>query len=69
VCDFLQFVEAQKAARSLDGMDGAKDASQRVAVMRIFLQPDQIAVQPIQVFIALREKILDDVAVALCRRS
>jgi hypothetical protein len=32
--NFFQLVEAQKSARALDGVDGAKYAGQRILVVR-----------------------------------
>ncbi len=59
----LQFVEAQETARTLDGVNGAKHAGQRVTILGIFLQADQLPVQPVKVLVALNQKILDDIAV------
>src|ERR1700685_1113855 len=65
----LQFIEAQKAAGTFDGVNGTKHACQRVPILRIFLQANQIPVQPVQVLVTLDQKILDDVAVAHGCRS
>ena len=61
--DLFQLVETQKAAGALDGVNGAKHASQRIAIVGIFLQADQFPVQPVQVLVTLDQKILDDIAV------
>ena len=61
---FFQLAETQKSARALDGVNSAKHASQSVTIFRIFLQPNEFAVQSVQVLVTLRQKILDDVAIA-----
>jgi hypothetical protein len=54
-------VKAQKATRSLDRMDGAKDAAQRRLRRGILFQRYQVAVESIEILVALDEKIPDDV--------
>src|SRR6266567_2436827 len=62
--NLLEFAEAQKAAGTLDGVDGAKNSRQRILVLRIFLQPHQVPVQPVQVLVTLDQKFLNDIAFA-----
>ncbi len=69
VGNFFELVKTQESAGALDGVDGAKHAAQRVAIVGIFLQPDQFPIQPVQVLVTLDQKILDDVAVAHRCRS
>jgi hypothetical protein len=60
----FQFAETQKAARTLDGVNGTKHAGQRVTVLRIFFQPNQFPVQAVQVLVTLDEKVFYDVTFA-----
>src|SRR5207237_191699 len=57
----LQVDVAQEAARALDGVDGAENARQPFAMLRLGLQRDEVAVELIEVFVTLDEKLLDDV--------
>ena len=65
----LQFVEGEKAAGALDGMDGTENSRQSSLVVRMFFQADQIAVETVQVFVTLRQELLDNVAIAHLQRS
>jgi hypothetical protein len=65
VGNLFQFVEAQKSAGALDGVNRAKHAAQRIAVLGILLQPDQFPVQPVQVLVTLHQELFYDFAVAL----
>ena len=40
----------------LDGVNGAKNASQQVSVVRVFFKFDEVLVQPREVFVALDQK-------------
>ena len=51
--DRFQFCEGQEPGRALDGVDGAKDIRQDLAVGGMFLQFDQVAVEAVEVNVAL----------------
>jgi hypothetical protein len=57
----LELGKAEKSAGALDGVNGAEDARQRVAVSRIFLQMDQLAIQQIEILAAFDQKLANDV--------
>ena len=60
----LQLAETEKSACAFDGVNSAKYASQSIAICGILLQLNKLAVQSVQVLVALRKKILHDIAVA-----
>jgi len=64
VSDFFQLGEAEEAARPLDGMNSAEDAGQRILILGIFLQSNQVAVQAVEVFIAFNQEFLNNIAFA-----
>ena len=61
----LEVVERQEAARALDGVDRAEDAAEQLARAGCALEGDEVAVQLVQVLVALHEELLDDVVHAL----
>jgi hypothetical protein len=66
---FFQFAEAQESAGAFDGMNRAEHSRQRIQILRIVLQANQIAIKAVKVLITLDQKILDDLTVAHRRRS
>ncbi len=54
--DRFQNRKCQEAARSLDGVNGAKNAPQQIRIVRVFLQFDQILIQAREVFVTLDQK-------------
>jgi hypothetical protein len=69
VGNFFQLVETQKSAGALNRVDGPEYARERVFVLRIFLEANQVAVQPVEIFITLDQKIFDDVTLVHRYRS
>ena len=63
VCQGTEFREAEEAAVALDGVHRAEDARQPLRVVRAFLQRDQVAVELVEVFARLDEKLLDKFAI------
>ncbi len=61
VRDFLKLAESQKAATSLDRVDGSEDAGQKFLRRRIGLKFHQLAVEPVQVLIAFDQEFLNQV--------
>lgn len=59
--DGLQAFEAEEAAGALDGVDGAEDAAEMLAVLRVLLEGDEFAIEPIQALIALDQEFLDQI--------
>jgi hypothetical protein len=57
----LEFCEPKKSAGALDRVNRAKNACERAAVSRIFFQVDEFAVEQVQIFAALHQKLADDV--------
>jgi len=51
--DGFQFVVTEKTAGPFDGVNRAKYTGQSSGIVRIFLQPDQFPVQPIQILVTL----------------
>jgi hypothetical protein len=47
----------QEAARSLDGVNGAKNAPQQIRIVRVFLEFDEILIQARKVFVTLDQKL------------
>lgn len=66
---FFQFVETQETTRTLDGVDRSEYSGQCVLVLRVFLQADEFAVQPVKIFVTLDQKVLDNPALTHGRRS
>ena len=60
VGDRLELAERQEAAGALDGVDRAEDAGEELALTRALLQVDQVAVELVEVLVALHEELLDD---------
>jgi hypothetical protein len=56
--DLFEFVESEETARALNGMNGAKYRSQRVFVLRALFETNQLAVQAVEILIALDQKNL-----------
>ncbi len=65
VGDCFQLGERQEAAGAFDGVKRTEDAGQPVAVPRLLFQGHQIAVELIQVLLALDEELPDDVVVVV----
>src|SRR5438552_16010975 len=61
MCDFFQVGKTEKAATSLYGVNGTKDAGEQVPRGGIRLQLHQFLIQPIQVFPALDKNIPDQI--------
>ena len=57
VGDRFQNRKCQEAARSLDGVNGAENASQQICILRVFLEFDEILIQPGEVFVTLDQKL------------
>ena len=53
--------ERQHAATALDGMDGSKDAGEKLFGGWVRLQLHKFTVQPVQILDAFNKKILDQV--------
>jgi hypothetical protein len=60
VGDRLQLAEGKEAARALDRVDRAEDAAQQLSRAGLALERDQVAVELVQVLVALHEELLDD---------
>ena len=60
VRQLLQPREAEKSTAPFDGVNRPENAGEQLLGRRITLQFDQFLVEPIQVFIALDKKILND---------
>ncbi len=58
---FLQVAEAEETAGSLDGVDGAEDAGERVPVVRVLFQHHELGVELIQALQAFGQELFDDV--------
>src|SRR5262245_16493656 len=59
----FEFAKAQKAAGPFDRVDRAKDAAERGRRAGVLLEHHEIAIQLIEVFITLDQKIFDDIVV------
>ena len=58
---FFQMAKAKEAAGSLDGVDGAENAGQRIPIIRILLEHDEFSVEQIQTFQAFSQEFFKDV--------
>jgi hypothetical protein len=56
----LEPVEGQEARGALDRVDGAEDAREQLGVARRLLEVDEVAVELVEVLVALHEELLDD---------
>src|SRR3569623_3708249 len=68
VGDALQPRVTEEAAGPLDGVIGPTDARDRFARAWVLLQRDEVAVQPIEIFIALDQELFDDLFVLVIGR-
>ena len=57
--EHLQLRKPQKTASSLDRVDRPENAAQELFVFRILFQLDEIVIQPVQVFGAFLQEIID----------
>src|SRR5579872_522320 len=62
--DSFQLVERQKAGCALDGMNRPKNAGERLAIARVFLERNQVLIEPVQVLVAFNQEFFDDFGVA-----
>src|SRR5262249_23571798 len=67
VCDRFELREAEKSTRPFDGVNRSKHARQPVTVAWIFFKLDELAVQGVQVFVALYQKLSNDVVTHYAR--
>lgn len=65
----LQLFKPQEPARTLNGMDAAKDAGQQVGRSGITFQLHELAVEPIEILIALDQKFLNQIVQVKLPRS
>ncbi len=56
----LEAVERQETAGSLDRVNRAEDARQQLPRLRLLLESHEVAVELVQVLVALHEELLDD---------
>ena len=56
-----QLVECQKSRRTFNGMNRPENAGQNLPVVGILLQLQQLPVQTVEIFIALDQKLFDNV--------
>jgi hypothetical protein len=69
VGDLLQVVEAEEAARALDGVDGAEHAGQQVTGLGRPFELHEVPVHLVEVLVALHEELLDDLVHAVRRAA
>ena len=60
VGQLLQPAEGEEAARALDGVDRPEDAGQQLAGAGVLLQGEQVAVELVEVLVALHEELGHD---------
>ena len=53
----FELTEAKEPTGTLDRVDGAEDARERLRCTRILFQRDQIRVEPVEVLVALHEEL------------
>ena len=61
VRDRFEFCESEKSAGALDRVDRAENTGERAAIAGIFFEIDQLAVEQVEIFAALDQKLADDV--------